>query len=69
MLDRGSLLGTGENASRFDITQTVSTAATVKFVDYFPADGNPTDTAIVRFKDGASADQGQLTLTHLDRVL
>lgn len=58
----GLLLATGENATRFDITQTTSTAATVRFVDYFPADGKPTDTAIVRFKDSTCAEQGRSAL-------
>ena len=33
----------------------------MKFVDYFPADGKPTDTAIVRFKEASAADTGWST--------
>ena len=49
----------GANAMRNQIKDTVSTAAKVKFVDYFPNDeGKSPDTAIVRFEDGSTADAG-----------
>lgn len=57
---KGCLLritGIGANAMRNQIKDTVSTAAKVKFVDYFPNDeGKSPDTAIVRFEDGSTAD-------------
>lgn len=58
---KGCLLratGIGANASRRDIKDTVAMASEgVRFVDYFPQDGKPTDTAIIRFKDCSDADQ------------
>merc|ERR1712032_560666 len=58
--EKGCLLritGIGANARRSDISETMAIASNVKFVDYFPGDGKPTDTAIVRFKDGSCADE------------
>lgn len=58
--EKGCLLrvtGIGANASRSDISETMSMVTEVRFVDYFPSDGKPTDTAIVRFKNGDCADE------------
>merc|ERR1711861_28949 len=58
--EKGCLLrvkGIGANARRNEIFETVSVAAPVRFVDYFPADGKPVDIATLRFKDAQGAEK------------